>query len=102
MNKIYLRDYPDSSVESRVMAYWNSGCSLKQAVYFCTQHHGFTAQQVIPIWRRLYREWYPRPVPLRPRSETNTDQAYSTWKGIIGPGKKLSDVLREERSKWTR
>lgn len=52
--------------------------------------------EIIKVWRELWRQYGCKSVPFRPRAETNTDPAYLAWKGIIGPGKQLRDILASQ------
>jgi len=91
MDTIYLLDYRDSSVEGRVIREWNSGRTLSEAVKRLESWHGMSRTDIIPFWRRLYRQGCGV-VRFRPRAETNTDPSYLAWKGITGYGKQLREI----------
>lgn len=89
---IYLNDYKETSHAGRIIREWNSGSTLSEAVHYLESRHGISRSQVIPFWRKLYKQGCGC-VKFRPRAETNTDPAYLAWKGITGPGKLLKDIL---------
>jgi hypothetical protein len=48
------------------------------------------AAKLVEIRARLSLKYFPKIV------EVNTNPEYLDWKGIIGPGKQLRDMLRNE------
>lgn len=95
MDTIYLNDFKETSNAGRIIRAWNSGSTLSEAVQRLESWHNIPRSQIIPFWRKLYKQGTGC-VKFRPRAETNTDPAYLAWKGIIGPGKQLRDIIIAE------
>jgi hypothetical protein len=52
-----LSDYPGDSTQARIIRYWNCGADLKDACRQLKSRYGIDAKEVIPFWRKLYREF---------------------------------------------
>lgn len=93
MEKFYLSDFKWDSDTRRILSFWNGGCSLKEAVKKSKEWYDIDTNEVIKMWRKLYRTWGYSSVPICKIKPITGPDWYLEWHGVIGEGKKIKDIL---------
>lgn len=87
-------------MNTKIVAMWNSGLELPQAIVFA-RARGISEQEVTSCFNAWERKYGSSCISISdvygPSKKTIEDSKYLMWKGEIGPGALLRNIIKEER-----